>query len=341
MFYDIIVMGSGPSACAAALRCRRIGLSVLIVTERSQKDSEEFYEGLCFRPKESICLDAGGVIAGLEVGPAFEAARSGSYLGVISAGGACVPGFGPKGPQKGFNIDRSLFDCLLLEMCMGKGVDVLFEEKIDAFVEQGRRITGVRTSSGKKIAGRYVIDGTGVGQMGGRRLGLKKLLLSPPFKVWTGIGAMKGNFESGWAYFIPRKTGWTWLAPEADGRCSWTRLSHFSLNSYDPPAQISVHSITHRSVFNRRWRIYRPVCKAGVILCGDAAGVLDPAAGQGVLNALETGHVAGDLAHRIFCKPEREAAYLEEYDKWFFNRYMQKAILLDQLYGINLKQYYE
>jgi len=74
-----------------------------------------------------------------------------------------------------------------------------------------------------------------------------------------------------------------------------------------------------------RWRLYRPVCKEGVVLCGDAAGILDPAAGQGIFNALWSGMVAAQAVVSCLQQPEMEGFHLARYDNWFIEQYTEKA----------------
>jgi flavin-dependent dehydrogenase len=89
--------------------------------------------------------------------------------------------------------------------------------------------------------------------------------------------------------------------------------------------------------FNRRWRLYRPVCKEGVVLCGDAAGVLDPAAGQGIFNALMSGMMAGETVLSCLKQPEMEAFHLARYDSWFVQHYEEKA---EKLHSYYMEQVY-
>ena len=81
-----------------------------------------------------------------------------------------------------------------------------------------------------------------------------------------------------------------------------------------------------------RWRLYRPVCKEGVVLCGDAAGILDPAAGQGILNALWSGMIAANAVVSCLQQPELEAFNLARYDDWFVRQYEEKAAILKSYY---------
>jgi flavin-dependent dehydrogenase len=63
---------------------------------------------------------------------------------------------------------------------------------------------------------------------------------------------------------------------------------------------------------NMRWRMYRPVCSEGIVLCGDAAGILDPAAGQGIFNALWSGIVVANTVAACIQEPDLASFHLAD-----------------------------
>jgi flavin-dependent dehydrogenase len=61
---------------------------------------------------------------------------------------------------------------------------------------------------------------------------------------------------------------------------------------------------------------------AGIVSCGDAAGLVDPDSGEGITAALISGERAG-IALSFFLRDGRNGAHLEEYSVWvkeYFNR---------------------
>jgi flavin-dependent dehydrogenase len=69
-----------------------------------------------------------------------------------------------------------------------------------------------------------------------------------------------------------------------------------------------------------------------LILSGDAAGILDPAAGQGIFNALLSGIKAGQTAIACLLDPALEAVHLALYDDWFVRQFEAKSHQLHQYY---------
>ena len=81
-----------------------------------------------------------------------------------------------------------------------------------------------------------------------------------------------------------------------------------------------------------RWRLFRPICSEGILLCGDAAGILDPAAGQGIFNALFSGIVAGNIVASCLVDQDVASFHLAYYDNWFMEQFEIKVHQLRQYY---------
>jgi flavin-dependent dehydrogenase len=58
-----------------------------------------------------------------------------------------------------------------------------------------------------------------------------------------------------------------------------------------------------------QWRIFRPVCKEGLLLAGDAAAIIDPAAGQGIFNAMTSGIMAAHTVRKCWSTNSRNLLY--------------------------------
>ncbi len=150
----------------------------------------------------------------------------------------------------------------------------------------------------------------------------KEEFFSPPLVSWTGIAVgldlKHSYYNNKFAKFIPNTKGWTWLAPILPNKCAWTRLAIKGIQTFSPPTSLEGYSAIEKiKKVNVRWRLFRPLCKEGLILCGDAAGILDPAAGQGILNALYSGIQAGQTVISCLNKPDYENIFLAQYDSWF------------------------
>lgn len=324
---DVIIIGSGPAGVATAITCNKAGLKTTIVTNSEAKIS--------LKPSESIHPGISSLLEMLNAGDAINAASRSVYDGITVADHFTALGADESGAWKGHHIDRNLFDKYLLEAARSQGVNILEDETVREIIEEGNRVTGVRTSPGKTIHSKYVIDASGYKRIAGKKLKFKEKFYSPSFVVWTGIteNIKPFFFETQKTQFIPSVNGWSWIAPEPPDRCTWTRLSIKGVKEFCQPPELNEYGST-QNVFasNRRWRAYRPLVKEGIILCGDAAGILDPAAGQGVLNALFSGISAAQCVSHCISNPVMESFYLAQYDNWFIQEYEKKVEKLKEYY---------
>lgn len=332
MLFDAVIIGSGPAGCAAAIRCHQSGLRTAIVPGRKAYDVAEDL------PSESVHPGVETLLKELEAAGVVAASSRGIYQG-IQAGSNYTPlGSDRSGAWSGNHVNRQIFDAELLKYAGRRGVQILESEEAADIILEKERVTGVRTSTGKEITSAYVIDASGYRAFAGRKLRFRKKIFSPPLVTWTGVAAYAPSdpAERNTASFYPNPSGWTWVAPESGNRCTWTRLAVKGKQDILPPAELRHLSLIGKiKTSNRRWQMFRPVCREGVILCGDAAGIIDPAAGQGILNALLSGLMAAKTVHAIVNNPAYEAFHLATYDDWFLRNYMDKVEKLKGFYALH------
>jgi flavin-dependent dehydrogenase len=70
-----------------------------------------------------------------------------------------------------------------------------------------------------------------------------------------------------------------------------------------------------------------------MLMVGDAAGILDPAAGQGILNGLVSGIMGAETVLKCIKQPLIASWYLTQYDSWYIDLFNKKADLLKKRYG--------
>lgn len=283
-------------------------------------------------PSESIHPGVETLLKQLEAGDCITPASRGTYEGIQTGRHYSPLGEDASGAWKGNHINRSIFDAELLSIVERRGVEIVKSDAVDPVIEK-EKVKGLLLSNATEISSSYIIDASGYRSFGGRKMGFKKKFFSPPLITWTGISGYN-NHDQYKARFYPESGGWTWISPEKNGRCTWTRLALIGTQDLLPPAELR-HSplIGKIKTSNRRWQIFRPVCKEGFLLCGDAAGILDPAAGQGILNALLSGITAANTLHAINKDPAHEAFHLATYDDWFLRNYMDKVEKLRKFYA--------
>jgi flavin-dependent dehydrogenase len=333
LHFDVIIIGSGPAGCAAAISCKMQGLDALVITGKEKDDHSNNED----QPSESIHPGVSAIINQLNAGYCIEPASKGIYEGIAVNDAYNAFGKDEQGDWKGHHINRTIFDASFLQTVIEQGITVHDNNIVSDLISSEERVTGLITKAGVQFTCQYMIDASGHKHIAGKKLKFKEKFYSPPLITWTGLSknipADHFIFEKKITRFIPQQNGWIWLAPELNNRCTWTRLELKGRQQFLPPVQLQDYPVTEIKRSNRRWRAFRPVCKEGILLCGDAAGIIDPAAGQGILNALLSAAMAVKTIKACTDNPALEAVYLARYDDWFISQYEEKVNMLKEFYA--------
>ncbi len=322
---DVTVIGDGIAGIAAALYCLQQGLKTIVVGEKRIKPNNTV---------ESIHPGVITLLDHLKISSDFQQAKLGTYTFISN--GKLRKSLNPYTEEiwNGFHISKEHFTSHLKIEAKKQQVPILQQTVENVITEEGK-IVGVKTKSGSEIFSKYIIDASGSKRIVGRKMNFREKYYSPALVAWTGVSfASSCDFqESQHAYFIPKKDGWTWIAQLENKSFYWTKLSSKMNANFSVPTELSKsYETTISKVANMRWRIFRPLCIEGGILCGDAASLIDPAAGQGILNALSSGIKAAQTAAACIRNPMFENVILTEYDSWCFNQFEQKANRLKEYY---------
>ncbi len=325
LVYDIIVVGNGVAGIAAALYCLQQGKNTILIGEKKSIKNTI----------ESIHPGVLSLLSHLKIDLDFSFAKLGTYSYISN--GVEKKSLNPYTEEiwEGFHISKRDFTNHLKNEAKKQKLSIINETIENIILEKGR-IVGVKTKTGVDFFSKYIIDASGSKRIIGKKMNFKETFYSPNLIVWTGICKAETNlFVSKNAYLIPNKDGWTWIAQLKDKSFYWTRLSSKKEIDLSAPPELSNSTeIIVNKIANMRWRIFRPLCVEGGILCGDAAWLIDPAAGQGILNALSSGIKAGQTAVGCIKSPQIESFILAEYDNWSFSNFEHKVKQLKEYYSI-------
>jgi flavin-dependent dehydrogenase len=327
--YDVVIAGAGPAGVAAAITASKWKLSTLIVTGKRNPNS--------FKRIESVHEGVKSLLLKINCDHCLSEAIVGEYPGIETGDIVADLGGDECGSFSGHHIDRDIFDRSLMQDLENFPIDIIQNEKIADIISYDDCIVGVKIGDGREIISKYVIDATGYKKMTGYKLGLKEIFYSPPLFSWSGISNGQShtvlNKSNTNAKFIPQQNGWDWVAPISGGKFYWTGIStKGKLETVSRGELFDFNTGNTIRKANRRWGIFRPLVKLGLILCGDAASVIDPAAGDGILNALDSGTRAAETIAQCISLPELEQHYLMRYDDWYFKRYVAKVRRLREYY---------
>ncbi|MFH8989807.1 geranylgeranyl reductase family protein [Streptomyces sp. NPDC017940] len=299
--WDVVVVGAGPAGASAAYATAVAGRSVLIL-EKAEL------------PRYKTC--GGGII-----GPSRDALPPGFELPLrdrVHAVTFCLDGkFSRTRRSRSMLfglIDRSEFDQQLVEHAQKAGAELRTGATVVRVEQHGpavpdRRTVAVVLQGGETVLARAVVGADGSASRIGSHVGVKldqvdlglEAEIPVPSTVaedWAGRvlidwGPMPGSY--GWVF--PKGDTLTVGVISARGEGAATKryledfIARLGLAGFEP-AISSGHLTRCRSDDS-------PLSRGRVLVCGDAAGLLEPWTREGISFALRSGRLAGEWAVRI------------------------------------------
>ncbi|MEU3601734.1 geranylgeranyl reductase family protein [Streptomyces sp. NPDC006798] len=299
--WDVIVVGAGPAGASAAYAAAVAGRRVLLL-EKAEL------------PRYKTC--GGGIIGPSRdsLPPGFELPlRDRVHAVTFSLNGRLTRTRKSKRMLFGL-INRPEFDARLVEHAekagavLRTGVTVSRVEQHGAAVPD-RRTVAVVTSDGETILGHAVVGADGSASRIGAHVGVKldqvdlglEAEIPVPESVaedWAGRvlidwGPIPGSY--GWVFPKGRTLTVGVISARGEGAATKRYLEDFiarlGLAGFEPSIS-SGHLTRCRSDDS-------PLSRGRVLVCGDAAGLLEPWTREGISFALRSGRLAGEWAVRI------------------------------------------
>jgi flavin-dependent dehydrogenase len=304
---DLVVVGAGPAGGAAAIRAAQAGLRAIVLDaaaaprERPGETLHPGVEPLFERLGVAAAVHEAGFVRHTGLSVRWEAARTFVPYGADAAG-----------PWRGFQAWRSTLDAILLERARALGVEVRRGARVDGVVVDRDRVGGVRLRGGETVRARCVVDGAGGRHVLARALGLSRERFTPRLVAHYGYAT---DVVDETASLEADARGWTFRAQVRPGLWQWTRLPFSGVRLDVDPRAIG-RPTTRPRAQDVSWR-WVPACAGpGWFLAGDAAVVLDPASSHGVLRALMSGMLAGDLAATTASGAAPATSAIASYRRW-------------------------
>ena len=309
--YDMAFVGSGPAGTSAAITAASRGLRVLLL------DRVRFPR---LRPGE--CLHPG-------IEPIFRELRVWHAVAEASAvrpeqrrvcwdGGSRLESFGQdaKGGWRAVHITRSVLDAILLQRARDMGVEYrqAREEPLQLLRRSGGDVDGV-IIGGAPVQCRYLVDASGSGSWLNRQLGVAPQVCSP--KLTAFCGYREGHLEDAQRFYTG-VDGWYWFAQVDTHTVNWTQVKYGVHTKPCVPAELSGMPAAGPSVcgFDVTWRRAGTLAGQSYFVTGDAAFVLDPSAGNGVLHAVLSGIFAGECVVAVTEGRENHVSVQALYHEW-------------------------
>lgn len=328
--FDVVVVGGGPAGAAAAITAATAGLSVAVL-EGAPADRA--------RPGETLHPGAEVVLRELGLAGAVAA------RGWLRHAGHWVEWGGPRrfdafgsdaaGPWRGYQAPRPELDALFLARAAEAGATVLRGWRAVRPTVTAGRVDGVLTGAGRLAAG-HVVDASGRRHWSARRLGL------PVHRVSRPLVASWGHLTGRWAerddapLLSADRTGWTWTARVGPDTYAWVGVAVTGADRLRaaPLRPEGVAAAGDPAGVDVTWRCVALSAAPGLLLAGDAAAVLDPASGSGILRALVTGTVAARAAVDLRAGRVPETQVVSAYRRWVVDWFRADVTRLDRLYRV-------
>jgi geranylgeranyl reductase family protein len=287
--FDLIVVGGGPSGSAAACTAARHGLRVVVV------DRKRF-------PRDKLC---GGLLT-LRAAKVYERIFTEPWDAVIESRAGGLRLMSERGQLNEVRdykalqfTSRRAFDAHLLRQAEAAGAEMLLGQAVSA-VECDPPC--VVLQDGHRLAARTVIGADGVASTVGRCLfgrSFNPRTIAFGLEMEVPREATRDPDFQPEIYFGMARWGYGWVFPKADTltvgvggllarnpdlRDTFTRLLSLRFGGV-PTQRIKGCHIPYGD--------FRVIPGRGnVILCGDAAGLVEPITGEGIAFAMHSGQLA-------------------------------------------------
>ncbi|MBK8014357.1 MAG: tryptophan 7-halogenase [Deltaproteobacteria bacterium] len=331
---DVVVIGGGPAGCAAAIALRQNGLEVLVI-ERLRTPRPEGWASLPAKVQSLLALL--GLLRSVE---RSDFVRMGG-LHVRSGGRSVIEAFDPVGHSLGYQVERRLFDELLVSRVRALGgwvaedCEVVGVQGDPPGLVEGVLVRSPAANTPLEVAARFVIDASGRSGVLGTNLQLG-WTNGPPTKVLSGawvlsfaadqggptetcLEILPGGWVSSSVHRGPTRNVSVGVDEEAlKGRSLTQRLDVYQTMIGDSAL---IAPLIHKA------RLTGPVVVrdatagsserfvgSGFVLAGDAAFVTESILFDGVYRALHSGIVAAAVANTVVRSPGDAQMALSYYD---------------------------
>lgn len=308
-FFDLIVIGAGPAGTAASIYAAIHGLKVALI---------EGYPKKC-QPGESLFPGVEIIFRQLGVWNAIKNIKplvySGHYFSRFNEQQIRFISYSPNPREKwyGMQMTRKSLNHILRMQAEQLGVNIIAPCYIKALSITRNKIT--LTIANEIFVAPHYIDATGHHHLFARLFNIPFIKYSS--QLIASFGYVSHHSSLLLPHYRKEKTFSSWVAKITEDNFAWVRvekrsLTHKKNNSYKIVGGADV-----------TWRIANKLAGPGFFLIGDAACVLDPSSGNGVLRALMTGIMAVYCILQItqnHCPASQIYAYYQQWvTSWFLH----------------------
>lgn len=323
---DVLVVGAGPTGSTAARYAARGGADVLLIEKRSEIGTPvRCGEGVAKRWLEEI---------GLAPAPEFICHEVDGARVIAPDGTALVVDETRAGNECGYVLERDLFDRYLAKEAAKAGAEIMIRTSAIGLLTEDGGVTGARCEHMGQtfdVRADVVIGADGFESQVGRWAGLETHLRARDIDAclqYTMVG-VEGDPRYNDIYLGSRAPGgYAWVFWKASDVANVGIGVNLSKVRDRADAKRYLDDLIARTPGLARGEIIEEVAGAvsvslplertvapGVLLAGDAARLIDPLTGGGILNGCLSGKYAGEAAVEATGRHDAGEASLQEYER--------------------------
>jgi len=304
---DVLVVGAGPAGSTAARHAAMGGARTLLIEKRSEIGTPvRCGEGVAKRWLDEVGLEPSKAFIAHEVDGAKVVAPDGTVLVVDEA---------RAGNECGYILERDLFDRHLAKLAAKAGAEIRIRTTAVALLQEDGRVVGARLEGMGRtfdVRAKVVIGADGIESQVGRWAGLERPLKTRDIDAClqytlvgvTGDPKLNEFYLGSWA---PGGYAWVfWKDTDTANVGLGVNLSKLrdkaETKTYlDRFIAAHPHLATGETLEEVAGMVtvslpLERTGMPGLLLVGDAARMIDPVTGGGILNGCLSGKYAGELA---------------------------------------------
>ncbi|WP_406656757.1 NAD(P)/FAD-dependent oxidoreductase [Methanolobus sp. ZRKC2] len=324
-YYDVIVVGAGPAGSITAKTAAKKGLSTLLIEKRQEVgDPVRCAEGVSkVWLRKHINPDSRWICADVKGSRIFSPDGTMIEMAEEVAGG-----------EVGYVLERKLFDRALVYESAKAGAEVFVKTRAAGLIIEDDYVKGVRImhqGQEREVRCKIVVGADGVESKIGRWAGIDTALKPVDIETCAQYLMSGTGIDQDYCYFYlgneVAPAGYVWIFPKGQDlanvgigilgsksgeKTAVEYLDDFVKDKF-PDAQILEMDAGGVPV---RGTIEKTTAN-GLMLVGDAARQSDPVTGGGIINAMEAGKIAGEVAYEAISADDVSVERLNEYEeKW-------------------------
>jgi len=345
---DVLVVGAGPAGSSAAKHAALNGAEVLMVEKKSEIGAPK-------RCAEGVSKD-GLIKLGIEPSSRWIASEI-DGVRLISPGGidAWLTRDTVKLPEMGYVVERKVFDKFMAMDAARAGADIMIKTLVKGLEKRDDHVLVKAERMGEEIEikAEIVIGADGPESRVGRWGGLKTVV--KPKNMESGaqfemVGVEMENPNALEFYFgSVAPGGYAWVFPKGDdianvgvavistltGKSAYEYLLDFVKTC---PSTKNATAVELNIGGDPVGGLIKKISTDRILVVGDAAGMVNPLTGGGIISGMEGGLIAGEIAAAAVKEGDTSEKRLSNYDERCekeigdsFNKYMKSREYLESL----------